>query len=121
MYGCVLGLFYFYLSRTSTLHTKARLHTCANRGFKGIQADMEIKAFDQNKVFAEKAGGKPLSAADAAMKYGISKGSARNYIEFEVPKGSVEVIKNPITQATEYTIKGNVKLNPLTTKFIKRR
>lgn len=82
---------------------------------------MEIIAYDKNIVFAENASSKILSAADASQKYGINKSSARNYIEFEVPRSSVNIIQNATTKATEYTIKGNVKLNSETTKFFKRR
>ena len=56
-------------------------HYTSNKGLDGIKNDMEIKAFDQNTVFAEKAKGKPLSGSDAAKKYGIgdgNKGNARN-------------------------------------------
>lgn len=81
---------------------------------------MVLKAYDQNKVFTEKAQGKALSAADAAQKYGIAKSSARNYIEFDVPNSMVEKSKNAVTGSMEYTVKGNVELNEKTTKFFKR-
>ena len=60
---------------------------------------MKIEAYDQNKVFAEKAKGKPLSATDASDKYGIQKKDARNYIQFEVDASRVDVIKNSLTGA----------------------
>ncbi len=94
-------------------------HYTSNKGLEGIMNDKTIKAYDQNTVFAEKAKGKALSAADASSKYGISKGSARNYVEFSVPSNQVGIIKNANTQATEYVIKGDVKLDEAT-KFIKR-
>jgi hypothetical protein len=94
-------------------------HYTSNKGLEGIKKDMEIKAFDQNKVFAEKAKGKPLSAADAGTKYGIDKGSARNYVEFKVPFKNVNTIKNSRTGALEYILNGNVKLDE-NAKFIKR-
>ncbi|GEM_PF-2174764 len=96
-------------------------HYMSNKGLEGIETTMEIIVYDKNIVFAENASSKILSAADASQKYGISKSSARNYIEFEVPRSSVNVIQNATTKATEYTIKGNVKLNAETTKFSKRR
>lgn len=94
-------------------------HYTSNKGLEGIQSNMKIKAYDKNTVFAEKAKGKPLSAADAADKYGIKKSSARNYVQFEVESNKVNVIKNAQTGATEYVIKGDVELNEKT-KFIKR-
>ncbi len=94
-------------------------HYTSNKGLDGIKKDLEIKAYDKNTVFAEKAKGKPLSAADASDKYGISKSSARNYVEFKVPSKQVSVIKNPDTKSIEYVITGNVKLDK-TAKFIKR-
>jgi RHS repeat-associated protein len=95
-------------------------HYTSNKGIEGIQKDLEIKAFDQNKIFAEKANGKPLSSAQASEKYGINKKDARNYIEFQVPASSVEKVNNATTGSIEQTIRGNVKLNPETTKFVKR-
>jgi hypothetical protein len=94
-------------------------HYTSNKGLEGIKKDMEIKAYDQNKVFAEKANGKPLSAADAADKYGIRKGSARNYVEFRVPYKNLNTIKNAQTGVVEYILNGNVKLDE-SAKFIKR-
>lgn len=76
-----------------------------------------IKAYDQNKIFTERAKGKRLSAADAAEKYGIKKGSARATVEFEVDASRVNVIENPITKATEYVVDGDIDLDPETTKF----
>ena len=101
--------------------TEKLRHYTSNKGLEGIKSDMEIVARDQNKVFADKAKGKPLSAADASDKFGISKSSARNYVEFFVEKDRVNVEKNPITGALERTIKGNIKLDPKTTNFVKRR
>lgn len=95
-------------------------HYTSNKGLDGIKNDMQIKAFDQNTIFAEKAKGKPLSASDASEKYGISKGSARNYLEFSVPTNNVIIVDNPLTKAREYTIKGNVILDN-NTKFVKRK
>jgi RHS repeat-associated protein len=95
-------------------------HYTSNQGLEGIQKDMTIKAYDQNKVFAEKAKGKPLSAADAADKYLINKKDARNYVEFQTPASQVQKVKNPLTGNTEYVINGNVTLDKETTKFYKR-
>ncbi|CAA0149419.1 RHS repeat-associated core domain-containing protein [Tenacibaculum maritimum] len=95
-------------------------HYTSNKGLAGMKEDMVIKAYDQNTVFAEKAKGKPLSAADVSKKYGISKSSARNYVEFDVDADRVSVKKNPYTKAVEYKVKGDVQLDKKTTKFVKR-
>ncbi|MEZ0128963.1 HYD1 signature containing ADP-ribosyltransferase family protein [Flavobacterium sp. LBUM151] len=94
-------------------------HYTSNQGLEGIRANMVIEAYDQNTVFAERAKGKPLSAADAADQYRIAKGSARNYIEFEVEDSRVST-KTNAQGATEYMIKGDVELDPKKTKFVKR-
>lgn len=96
-------------------------HYTSNEGLKGIEADMKLKAYDQNKVFTDRAKGKPLSAADASEKFGIAKKDARNYVEFEVPESRITIEKNGTTGATERTIKGDIELNPKTTKFVKRQ
>lgn len=96
-------------------------HYTSNKALESIEKDMELKAYDQNKVFAVKAKGKPMSSADASEKLGISKKDARNVIEFDAPADKVKQVKNKITGAKEQVIEGNVKLNPKTTKFIKRK
>ncbi|MGB3467791.1 MAG: polymorphic toxin-type HINT domain-containing protein [Cyclobacteriaceae bacterium] len=96
-------------------------HYTSNKGIKGIEKDKVIKAYDQNKVFADKAKGKPLSAADASKKFGINKKDARNYVEFDVDASRVSTVKNGITGATEKVVKGDVQLNPETTNFVRRR
>ena len=86
-------------------------HYTSNKGLAGIQKDKKIIAYDQNKVFTEKAKGKPLSASDAADKYGIAKKDARNFVEFDIDDSRVEKIDNPITQATEYVVEGDIDLD----------
>lgn len=95
-------------------------HYTSNKGLDGIKKDLEIKAYDQNRVFAEKARGKPLSAADVSEKYLIDKSSARNYVEFQVPANKVKNVTNSRTGNIEQVIEGSIKLNKATTKFIKR-
>lgn len=119
--------FYAYVGDSNTLidvfgldpkpKTIKLRHYTSKSGMEGIQKDMEIKAYDQNKIFTERAKGKRLSAADAAEKYGIKKGSARATVEFEVDASRVEIVENPVTKATEHVVKGNIKLDTETTKF----
>ncbi len=94
-------------------------HYTSNKGLEGMKQDMNIKAYDQNTVFAERAKGNALSSADVAEKYGIQKSSARNYIEFNVNSERVEIVDNPVTKAREYTVKGDVELGD-DAKFFKR-
>ncbi|WP_371260573.1 HYD1 signature containing ADP-ribosyltransferase family protein [Pseudomonas sp. TAD18] len=91
-----------------------------NQGIKSIQNDGIIRAYDQNKVFAEKAKGKPLSTADAAEKYSIAKKDARNYVEFDMNTSKVTKVSNPLTQATEYVIDGDMDLKKSKAKFFSR-
>nr|WP_308936333.1 HYD1 signature containing ADP-ribosyltransferase family protein [Pseudomonas proteolytica] len=102
------------------LDTVRLRHYTSNQGIKGIQNDGIIRAYDQNKVFTEKAKGKPLSAADAAEKYGIAKKDARNYVEFDMDTSKVTKVSNPLTQATEYVIDGDIDLKKSKPKFFSR-
>lgn len=91
-----------------------------NKGLQGIEESMTIKAGDQNAVFAVKAKEKPLSMADAAKKYKISTPNhTRNYIDFDIDDSRIEFRKNDLG-VEEYKIKGDVELDPKTTKFVKR-
>ena len=95
-------------------------HYTSNKGLQGIEESMTIKAGDQNAVFAVKAKGKPLSMADAAKKYKISNPNhTRNYIDFDIDDSRIEFRKNDLG-VEEYKIKGDVELDPKTTKFVKR-
>ncbi|CND85328.1 RHS/YD repeat-containing protein [Yersinia nurmii] len=96
-------------------------HYTSNKGFEGIKESMTIKAADQNAVFATKAKGKPLSAADASDNFKIKQHHARNYIDFEVDTKNhdIEFRKNNLG-VEEYKIKGDVKLDKKTTNFFKR-
>ena len=95
-------------------------HYTSNKGFKGIKETLKIIASDQNAVFAVKAKGKPLSMADAAEKLKISSPNhTRNYIDFDIDDSRVEFRKNNLG-VEEYKIKGDVELDPKTTKFVKR-
>ena len=95
-------------------------HYTSNRGLQGIEESMTIKAGDQNAVFAVKAKEKPLSMADAAKKYKISTPNhTRNYIDFDIDDSRIEFRKNDLG-VEEYKIKGDVELDPKTTKFVKR-
>ncbi|MBS4827184.1 MAG: RHS repeat protein, partial [Bacteroides sp.] len=94
-------------------------HYTSRKGFEGIQKEMMIKAGDQNAVFATKAKGKPLSMSDAAEKFKIKENHARDYIDFNIDDSRVNFRKNDLG-IEEYKIKGDVKLDPKTTKFVKR-
>ena len=94
-------------------------HYTSNKGLEGIKESMTIKPSDQNAVFATKAKGNPLSMADAADKFKIKQNHARNYIDFDIDSDRVELRKNNLG-VEEYKIKGEVKLNEKTTKFVKR-
>ncbi len=95
-------------------------HYTSNTGLEGIKASNIIKAGDQNAVFAVRAKGKPLSMADAADKFKLTKKNhARNYIDFDIDDSQVKFGKNNLG-VEEYKIKGDVKLEPKTTKFVKR-
>lgn len=94
-------------------------HYTSRKGFEGIQKEMMIKAGDQNAVFATKAKGKPLSMSDAAEKFKIKENHARDYIDFNIDDSCVKFRKNDLG-VEEYKIKGDVKLDPKTTKFVKR-
>ncbi|WP_339495313.1 RHS repeat-associated core domain-containing protein, partial [Pseudomonas sp. EA_35y_Pfl1_P108] len=102
------------------LDTVRLRHYTSNQGIKGIQNDGIIRAYDQNKIFTEKAKGNPLSAADAAKKYGIAKKDARNYIEFDMDASKVTKVSNHLTKATEYIIDGDVDLKKSKPKFFSR-
>ena len=94
-------------------------HYTSNKGLKGIQQDMVIKAGDQNAVFAVKAKGKALSMADAEAKFKINPGHGRNYVEFDIDDSKVEFRKNDLG-VKEYKIKGDVDLKDANAKFVKR-
>jgi RHS repeat-associated protein len=95
-------------------------HYTNRQGLEGIEKDRVIKASDQNKVFAESANKKPLSARDAEQKYQIKPGRGRDYVETNVPRNRVERVKNPRTQNYELQIKGDVCLSCDAT-FTKRK
>ncbi|MFK3774262.1 RHS repeat-associated core domain-containing protein [Pseudomonas sp. NPDC089406] len=94
-------------------------HYTSNKGFAGIKESGVIKASDQNSVFAVKAKGKPLSGPDAEDRFKIKRGHGRNYIEFDVDESRAVFQKNQLG-VEEYKIKGDVHLDPKTTKFISR-
>jgi hypothetical protein len=76
-----------------------------------ILADGVIRARDQNRVFVEKANARRLSPADAMRKYGLLKGKANAYVEFDVEEGELELRPNAATKNTEYVIHGDVDLS----------
>jgi len=98
--------------------TERMRHYTSRSGSNGIEEDELIKASDQNKVFFEKAKGKPLSRADAEEKYLLKPGKGRDVVETDVPVSRLNKETNPLTGKTEYTVKGDV---PLSNADIKKR
>jgi RHS repeat-associated protein len=94
-------------------------HYTSNKGLQGIKEKMIIEAGDQNAVFAVRAKGKPLSMADAAEKFKVKENHTRNYIDFDIDDSRVEFRKNNLG-VEEYKIKGDIVLDPKTTRFVKR-
>ncbi|WP_338506201.1 HYD1 signature containing ADP-ribosyltransferase family protein [Pseudomonas poae] len=70
-----------------------------------------ILAQDNNRVYLEPAKSKVLSPRDAQEKYQIDKSKGRDYIETDVHKSQLELVKNPRYSTMELTIKGNLTLN----------
>lgn len=92
-------------------------HYTNSKGLKGIEESKVIKATDQNRVFAETAGRKPLGQIQAEARYGLKPGRGRNYVETDVPKSQVSQRYNPSTGANELVVKGNLPLlNPTFTR-----
>jgi len=96
-------------------------HYTGNKGIDGIEKSGSIKAYDQNKVFAESANKKVLSASDASKRYLIGKNSARNYVEFDVPSSRVKEVTNRLSGKPELTIHGDVELGPASNANYVRR
>ena len=86
-------------------------HYTNKQGIEGIKRDGEIKARDQNKVFAERADGKPLSPRDAEAKYQIGRGRGNHMVETDVSPDRVTPVFNKRTREVELQIDGNVKLS----------
>jgi hypothetical protein len=86
-------------------------HYTNAKGLREITGSNVIKASDQNKVFAERASGKPLSPRDAEDKYGLKRGRGRHVIETDVPRERVNRVKNPRTKVYELQIDGDVPLD----------
>ncbi len=85
-------------------------HYTSASGLAGIEQEMFIRAGDQNKVFAVRARGNPLSPRDAERALGIRRGRGKAYDDFFVSPSEFTIIHNPLTGATEYVIKGDVDL-----------
>ena len=91
-----------------------RMRHYTNRaGSRGIAKDGVIRAKDQNKVFLERADGKPLSPTDAADKYRLGRGRGRDIVELDVRKELVTRRWNATTQSWEWVVNGDLPLlNP---------
>ncbi|WP_340141049.1 RHS repeat-associated core domain-containing protein [Pseudomonas poae] len=86
-------------------------HYTSRAGSKGIEKTGVILAQDNNRVYLEPAKSKVLSPRDAQEKYQIDKSKGRDYIETDVHKSQLELVKNPRYSTMELTIKGNLTLN----------
>jgi len=88
-----------------------------NNAIKAIEETRVLKASDQNKVFFDKAQGKPLSPRDAEAKFGLKPGRGRNIVETDVPNNRIELVWNKIMKTFEYQVTGDVPLvNPTFTR-----
>jgi hypothetical protein len=88
-------------------------HYTNSKGARSIREEGVIRASDQNKVFAERARGKPLSARDAERRYRIGRGRGNHIVETDVPADRVNRVYNPKTKTDELQIEGDVPLvNP---------
>lgn len=76
-------------------------HYTSNSGRKGIEADGVIYSRDQGRIFADKGRGKPLPPRVAEETFGIKRGHANSYVEFDARPGEFVVVQNPITRARE--------------------
>jgi RHS repeat-associated protein len=101
--------------------TERLRHFTNSRGISGIEQDNTIKASDQNKVFTEKAAGKPAGPRDAEEKLGISRGRGNNFVEFDAKKSEFNVVNNPKTGATERVFQGDVDLTGRNPTFHENR
>ena len=62
-------------------------HFTNSKGIQGIQASNMILASDQNKVFAVPAKGKPMGQADFERNFGLKRGRAAHYVDFDTCPG----------------------------------
>ncbi len=94
-------------------------HYTSRAGSKGIEKEGVILAQDNNRVYLEPAKNKVLSPKDAQDKYHIDKSKGRDYIEIDVFKSKLELVRNPRYNTMELTVKGNLILN--NPKFTRRK
>lgn len=76
-----------------------------------IEREMLLRAGDGNRVFAVRARGNPMSARDAERALGIRRGRGNAYIDFLASPSELTIIDNPLTGATEHTLRGDVDLS----------
>ena len=99
---------------------KTRIRHYTNKqGIDGIEGSGVIHASDQNRVFAESARRRALSARNAEDKYGLKRGRGRNFVETDVASDRVKRRANPLTGADELTVEGDVVLSNPT--IVRRR
>jgi hypothetical protein len=93
-------------------------HYTNTKGLEGIEESSVLRAKDQDKVFFDKASGKPLSPRDAEDTFGLKPGRGRHVVETDVPADRIEKVWNEVMKVWEYQVKGDVELSNPT--FIKR-
>lgn len=79
-------------------------------GMQKIVEEQKVIARDQNKVFVERAGRKPMSPNDAEEHYQLKRGRGDAYVEFDVRDDEVKVQFNARTQLEEFYVVGDVDL-----------
>lgn len=97
------------MAKTSTKLIRLR-HYTRKSSAESILSDGVLAAWDQNKVFVERASRKPLSPRDAESTYLLKRGKGNAYVEFDVQPDEVHEQKNSITGATELYLIGDVDL-----------
>jgi len=85
-------------------------HYTTVSGVQRILDDGVIKAFDQNKVFVEKADNRRLSPTGALEKYGLARGRGNACIEFEIEQELLRMQYNVAMEISEYYLQGDVVL-----------
>ncbi|MBM3237082.1 hypothetical protein FJZ31_12390 [Candidatus Poribacteria bacterium] len=86
-------------------------HYTRNSSAERILREGIINACDQNKVFVEKTIRNPLSPKDAERKYGLARGKARAYIEFDVTVDELRYQLNyHIPSGGEFYLIGDIDL-----------
>ena len=78
------------------------------------------RQWNSGSVYCERAGGKPLSPADAVKRYGLRDGRGSSYIEFDIKPDEATRLTNPKTGQTEWVIQGDLNLSERSPSFHRR-